>query len=66
MSGVDCMCKVICNKDNQIKTLIEENKKHKEYIVKLEKFIDVLENKNCELNVKNCVLNSKLYQITNK
>ena len=60
------MSKVICNKDNQIKTLIEENKKYKEYIVKLEKFIDVLENKNCELNVKNCVLNSKLYQITNK
>lgn len=60
------MCKVICNKDNQIKALIEENKKYKEYIVKLEKFIDALENKNCELNVKNCVLNSKLYQITNK
>lgn len=60
------MCKVICNKDNQIKTLIEENKKYKEYITKLEKFIDTLENKNCELNVKNCVLNSKLDKITNK
>lgn len=60
------MCKVICNKDNQIRILIEENKKYKEYIAKLEKFIDVLENKNCELNVKNCVLNSKLDKITNK
>ena len=60
------MSEIFCNKDNQIKTLIEENKKHKEYIVKLEKFIDVLENKNCELNIKNCVLNSKLDKITNK
>ena len=58
------MCKVICNKDNQIETLIKENEKYKEYIVKLENFIDVLENKNCELNVKNCVLNSKLDKIT--
>lgn len=57
------MCKVICNKDNQIKTLIEENKKYKEYIVKLENFVDILENKNCELNIKNCVLNSKLDKI---
>lgn len=60
------MCEIFCNKDNQIKTLIEENKKYREYIVKLEKFIDVLENKNCELNIKNCVLNSKLDKITNK
>lgn len=60
------MSKVICNKDNQIETLIKENEKYKEYIIKLENFIDILENKNCELNVKNCVLNSKLYQITNK